>query len=159
MFDLSRPFRFFVCVEERCMHPSTRETGLGWCISCLDAMSIRCAWCGLSIYICDPVTLYTPKDLGKLPLWRVLYDGEDLKHAAAVGCLRMNCADTGADRAGFWMPGEDGRGRVARVASPYEVALWTGAVVINDLSDINEAVKHANAAHDARAKLAEEQKV
>lgn len=74
-----------------------------YCDACLSAVAIRCGWCARPIFIGDPVTLYSRRD-GTLPDMvehAVVYDQE---RATVVGCLGWGCADTGADRAGFWLP-------------------------------------------------------
>jgi len=107
-----------------------------YCINCLKEMSIKCAWCGKSILPGDPITLYSPRDESKVPEHAVIYKKDPLQ---LVGCLRWGCADTGADRAGFWVP----PGEVQRVMSPLERAMATNNVVIvNDVTDINEAEAH-----------------
>ena len=117
--------------------PLTNGT-VKWCLSCIGSMAIRCAWCEEVIFIGDPVTLYTPtKPDFSVPEHAIVYSENPLQ---LVGCLRMNCAESGADRAGFWIPGEDGKGSVERVATPFELVMATGrGVVVNDLSSMKEA--------------------
>lgn len=107
-----------------------------YCHRCLEKMAIRCAWCGEVIFIGDPVTLYSPRDAEcQMPEYAVLYNKD---HNSYVGCLRWNCAETGADRAGFWYP----PGRVVRTPSPLEVAMQSGeAVCVGDLGDLEEAMR------------------
>lgn len=96
--------------------------------------SIKCAWCGKIILCGDPITLYTPcqKDF-KIPKHAVVYKKSPLQ---LVGCLRWNCAESGVDRAGFWLfPG-----KVQRALSPIEECFASGKVVaVNNVSDIEEA--------------------
>jgi len=103
-----------------------------YCLGCIGGMAIRCAWCGKAIHIGDPVTLYTPmkKDF-VVPAHAVPYSEKPLQ---LVGCLRWGCAETGGDRAGFWMP----PGHVRRVPSAFEQLMESDdsdAVVIADLRD------------------------
>lgn len=105
-----------------------------YCHKCLEKMTVRCAWCGLPIFIGSPVTLYSPRDKEKaMPEHAVLHSEE---YNSYVGCLRWNCADTGADRCGFWYP----PGKVNRVPSPIEMCLQdmekggNGVVIVGDLS-------------------------
>ena len=91
-----------------------------YCLDCIGRMSIRCAWCGNPIFIGDPITLYTPEGNFRVSDWMVTYSKKPLQ---LVGCLGLDCADTGADRAGFWVPGEDGNGQVKRVPTAYEAFL------------------------------------
>ncbi|PID52240.1 MAG: hypothetical protein CR972_03075 [Candidatus Moraniibacteriota bacterium] len=112
-----------------------------YCHRCLEKMAIRCAWCGKVIFIGDPITLYSPRGEGlKMPDYAVLYNEE---HSSYVGCLRWDCAETGADRAGFWHP----PGKVFRVATPLEMCLHNlqsggnGIVTIKDIGDFKEATK------------------
>lgn len=128
-----------------------------YCITCYGNMTVLCAWCGGPIFVGDPITLYTPtsaasfrrspqqefefvhcEELGfNIPKHAVIYNRNPLQ---LVGCLRMDCAETGGDRMGFWEPGEDGKGRVQRIKSVFEQALESGrGMVINDLSDQSEA--------------------
>ncbi|MCL5406967.1 MAG: hypothetical protein M1429_00480 [Patescibacteria group bacterium] len=103
-----------------------------FCLSCLESAIIRCAWCGQTIWPDNPITLYEtsqkdfqPKDGSRL------YSEKD-GYKTYVGCLRWNCADTLADRAGFWrMPGF-----VERQMSPIEQCLNTGEMVV--VEDIKE---------------------
>jgi hypothetical protein len=107
-----------------------------YCHRCLEKMAIRCAWCGGVIFIGDPITLYTPSDENfKIPEYAVVHKENPLQ---LVGCLGRNCAETGADRAGFWYP----PGSVKCVASPLEMAMQSGkAVAVGNLSDPEEAEK------------------
>jgi hypothetical protein len=103
-----------------------------YCLGCIGRMAIRCAWCGDAIHIGNPVTLYTPmkKDF-VVPDHAVRYSEKPLQ---LVGCLGWNCADTGGDRAGFWMP----PGEVHRVPTVFEQLMGSDdsdAVVIADLRD------------------------
>ena len=117
-----------------------------WCLDCIGKMTIRCAWCGNPIFIADPITLYVPNKPDELPEYAVRY-GDD--PVSVVGCMLMSCADTSADRSGFWMPGDDGKGRVARVPSPFEIMLATGkAQVVEDVGSIKEAVDSARRAEE-----------
>ena len=86
-----------------------------YCSKCIESMCIKCAWCEGSIMPGDPITLYGPinRKEFQVPEYAVVYRQEPLR---LVGCLRWNCADTGADRAGFWIP----PGKVDRVLSPIE---------------------------------------
>lgn len=113
-----------------------------YCLDCLVKMSIQCAWCGGLIYPGDPITLYraSPSVLDETrPDYAVAYlDGEQLCY---VGCLGLLCAESGADRAGFWVA----PGKVKRVASPLELAVASREmVIVSDLSDQDEQpiIKH-----------------
>lgn len=109
----------------------------GWCLDCMSKMVIRCAWCESPIFPEDPITLYSAKEGFVVPEHAVVYRRSPLQ---LVGCLGWNCAETGGDRAGFWVAGEEGRGRVYRVPSPIEVALGSGrGVIVGDLRNIDEA--------------------
>lgn len=109
-----------------------------WCFECLGKMAIRCAWCKNPIFIGDPITLYTPIKLDfQLPADAVIYKQNPLQ---VVGCLGWDCASSGMDRMGFWVPGKDGKGCIDRVASPIELLMATGSpVVVGDLGDMKEA--------------------
>lgn len=73
-----------------------------YCLECIGNMSIKCAWCANPISIGSPITLYTPKDTFKVPDYAVAYTENGSK--ALVGCLGWDCARTGADMCGRWMP-------------------------------------------------------
>lgn len=108
-----------------------------YCAECWAKAAIICAWCDGSILPGDPITLYTPTNDGhKIPDHAVVYKQEPLQ---LVGCLRWECSETGADRAGFWvMPG-----KVQRVLSPIEQLIaggCEGAIIINDLADQSQAI-------------------
>ncbi len=122
-------------------HMPLNENGTAeWCLECLGKMAVKCAWCEQVIFIGDPITLYTQtKSDFKLPANAALYKQEPLQ---VVGCLRMSCADTGADRAGFWVPGDDGKGGVHRVASPLELSMVSGAeIAMSNLGNMKVAHK------------------
>jgi len=111
-----------------------RNNQTEYCLECLSGMAIRCAWCGEVIFPYDPITLYSPMDKNRqMPDHAVLYNKE---HNSYVGCLRWECAETGADRCGFWYP----PGEVYRVPSPIEMCLRNmeeggdGVIIIGDLS-------------------------
>lgn len=121
--------------------PINKDGTVDYCLDCLGKMSIHCAWCGEPISIGDPITLYTPRDKEfEVPEEAVIYTQEPLR---LVGCLRWDCAHTGADRGGFWLPGEDGQGQVEIVPSIYELAMsgsGGSVVLVNDLGDMDEAI-------------------
>lgn len=113
-----------------------------YCLDCIGDMSIRCAWCEKIITVGSPVTLYSPKDKDfKIPDHAVVYKKKD--PLQLVGCLGWNCAHTGGDRAGFWMPGNDGKGVVERVPTAWEAVMASGGnsvMIISDLNDRQEAM-------------------
>ena len=105
-----------------------------YCLSCIGKMSIRCAWCGESIRIGNAVTLYMPTNESFIPPeYAVRYKGDE---RCFVGCLRWNCADSGADMCGHWMP----PGEVERCLSPIELALGGNMVIVPDLSQYPNGV-------------------
>ncbi len=115
------------------------------CPECLLAMATRCAWCGRPIFIDDPITLYVPTKPGfQIPEYAVRYGEppEGHSHPALVGCLGWNCAETGMDRAGFWVR----PGKVQRVASPMEVLVARmkngddTPFIVNNLRDQSQAI-------------------
>lgn len=93
--------------------PVNEDGSLDYCLDCIGKMTIRCAWCKEPIFIGDIITLYSPmkKDEFVLPEDAVIYNEERM---TVVGCGRITCADTGADYAGSWLPGENGKGKVHR---------------------------------------------
>lgn len=114
-----------------------------YCLDCISKMTIQCAWCENRITIGDPITLYTPNESYNVPDHAVPYTEGGSK--ALVGCLDWNCGDA-FDRAGFWLPGDGGKGQVQRVPSILETILSNPeakAVVVNNTHDIAEAAKPA----------------
>lgn len=88
-----------------------------YCLACIGDMTIQCAWCDNQIAIGDPITLYLPRKGFDIPKHAVHYNGE--RYKSLVGCLSSNCAESGADLCGYWMP----PGVVHRVPSPIELCL------------------------------------
>ena len=112
--------------------PVNEDGSVDYCLECVGKMATRCAWCGEVIPIGDPVTLYTPKDPDFKPRHDdfSVYTHENSKESY-VGCLGWDCADSGADRAGFWLP----PGEVRRVPTAFEqIAGGADHVIIDDLS-------------------------
>lgn len=108
-----------------------------YCHRCLEKMAICCAWCGKPIFIGDPVTLYTRRNKDfVIPSCAIIFAHDPLQ---LVGCLRWNCAESGADRAGFWLP----PGQVYRVPTPLEIVMSgeKEILAVNNLSDIKKATK------------------
>lgn len=97
--------------------PRNEYGSVDYCLKCISEMAIKCAWCGNPIFIGDPVTLYTPLENFKIPEHAVINNEKPLQ---LVGCLRWNCADTGADCAGFWLPNNDGNGHAHYIMTAYE---------------------------------------
>lgn len=147
--------REVVYVAEKCGHLTKREGPIkaydvtmemplnergtvNYCLECIGKMTIRCAWCGKPIFIGDPVTLFTPVSGYNMPDYAVLQSTAPLRY---VGCLR--CSPTIACRAGFWLPGDDGKGYVFEVPCPLDVVLNAkepSSLMVNDVTDINEAL-------------------
>ena len=140
--------------------PMNKNSSVDYCLDCIGKMAIRCAWCSDPIFIGDPITLYSPgprtglfsserpseaqktrkQDGFVVPDGAVVYRENPL---TLVGCLGWNCADTGADRAGFWLPGEDGKGHVHRVQTAYEAILGAkepSMMIVGDLGNIKESI-------------------
>jgi len=100
------------------------------CLSCIEEAAIRCAWCGGTILPGEPITLYmSAKEDFTPPEYAVEYNPDNRKKSSYVGCIRWDCADTGADVCGNW--GFDKQ--VHRKQSPIEIALATGKPVITNL--------------------------
>ena len=85
-----------------------------YCHKCIEKMVRQCAWCKRPIFIGDYLTLYTPakKDF-VIPEYAVVYSKDPLQ---LVGCQRTDCAETGADYCGEWLP----PGEVRRFTSTLE---------------------------------------
>jgi hypothetical protein len=118
--------------------PLSENGNPDYCLDCIAKMSIKCAWCENSIHVGDPVTLFIPKESYKVPEHAVRYDKDE---RLLIGCLGWNCAGSGIDRQGFWMP----PGRVERIPSPIEILLSGEskgkAIIVNDLSNPNDLGK------------------
>lgn len=101
-----------------------------YCLDCIGKMSIKCAWCGSIICIGSPITLYVLRE-SEIPAPHAVPYAEHPR--SFIGCLGWDCANSGADRQGFWMP----PGKVERCASPLELAMDPGVsmVIVSDLSD------------------------
>lgn len=106
-----------------------------YCLACVGQMAIKCAWCGKTIRVGYPVTLYMPGPSSVVPNHAVPYDADPRRY---VGCLHAGCAESGADRSGFWMP----PGKVERVPTPYEMLMAGGApprgVIVDNVNDPND---------------------
>ncbi|MFN3188569.1 MAG: hypothetical protein ACK42D_03465 [Candidatus Paceibacteria bacterium] len=118
--------------------PLTENGNPDYCLDCIADMSIICAWCENHIHVGDPVTLYIPQESYKVPEHAVRYDADE---RCLIGCLGWDCADTGADRQGFWLP----PGKVVLAVSPFEMIMAGKShgqpVVYGDLSDPNDLGK------------------
>lgn len=89
-----------------------------YCLDCITDMAVQCAWCTLPIFIGDAVTLYSPREIEyEVPSFAVVYSEVPPR---LVGCLRWDCAQTGADRAGVWLPNSIGKGHVKRMPTVFE---------------------------------------
>lgn len=108
-----------------------------YCSNCLEQSCIQCAWCGESIKVGHPVTLYSPREGVVMPDHAVLYTKDPLRY---IGCVRRTCCDI-FDRQGFWHP----PGRLYRVASATEESLLaiqrgeSGVVICNNIGDVSRA--------------------
>ncbi len=143
-----------------CTIPRDSDGHLPYCHACIGSMSIRCAWCGLPIFVGDMVTLHSvggKKPDQKIPDHAVILDA---KSRILVGCARVNCADSGADYAGFWIPADKQRngrwiGGVQPFPSAIEIAMGNrGAVNIGDLSEHGAATAENRVIIPARMSLA-----
>ncbi|MCR4276247.1 MAG: hypothetical protein NUV90_02600 [Candidatus Parcubacteria bacterium] len=126
-----------------CTIPRDSDGHLPYCHACIGSMTIRCAWCGLPIFVGDMVTLYSvggKKPDQKIPDHAVILNA---KSRTLVGCARISCADSGADYTGFWIPADKQRngrwiGGVRSFPSAIDIAMETGEAVV-----INNMVEHA----------------
>lgn len=114
--------------------PLNKEGETEYCLDCIAKMAIRCAWCGKPINIGSAVTLYIPTSKTYIPPEHAVRHEEDER--CLVGCLRWDCADTGADMQGYWVP----PGKVARCLSPVELALRGNVVLVPDVSQYPNGV-------------------
>lgn len=124
-----------------------------YCPDCLKQMTVPCAWCGRPIFIDDPITLYR-----KLSDYRTIENSVALPHDSSrwVGCMRMDCAESAADRAGMWVPGENGKGEVFRLPTPLEIIFSNPdaqMVSIPNLSNPDTFVVHKKDTTEESGKL------
>lgn len=129
--------------ESATMTLPVNPTGsVDYCLDCIGKMTIRCAWCGKPIFIGEPVTLYTPTNHDfKIPEHAVVHKEKPLK---LVGCLRWDCADTGCDIAGYWVPGHDGKGCVHPMKNVFEVMLGAEEGSVTTLRRLSpEEIEHS----------------
>lgn len=88
-----------------------------YCLDCIGKMTIKCAWCERPIFIGDQVTLKRPATSFEMPEGAVIHSQNP---PILVGCLRLDCTESEADRAGFWLPGRNGIAQVCRFRNTYE---------------------------------------
>lgn len=86
------------------------QGGFDYCLGCIAAATIRCAWCSLPIFIGQTITLLTPGEEFDISGHAVVYGTSPLR---LVGCLR--CTDTSARHKAVWVMGSNGYGRVERL--------------------------------------------
>ena len=114
-----------------------------YCVDCLATKAIQCAWCSGVILPGEPVTVYSPVEEDYVPPLHAIAhnDTEGDEPLRLIGCLRWDCADSGADRAGFWVVGCDGKGYVHRVPTAFELLMQCppgSAIFVRDLGDSGE---------------------
>ena len=112
-----------------------------YCANCLADKAINCAWCKGIILPGNPVTLYYTEKGFMPPTHAVIYGESKNGQVRVVGCLGWDCADTGADRAGFWSVDEQGRGYVERVPTGFEMVMSSSPgsiVLVQDTSNQKE---------------------
>lgn len=137
--------------QKKTFHLLWHVKSVKFCLECEARMITRCAWCGRTIFLGSPITMYSPKDRNyQAPKGSRAYafdeEKQELievdpltthKNFSYVGCLGWNCAD-GMDRFGFWVE----PGRPERFMSPLEAIIQTGQpVIVGDLGNMAEAAK------------------
>lgn len=131
-------------VSRACVVPRLLDGRLSFCHDCIGSMTIRCAWCGKPIFLGDMVTL---RSAGGRRRDQTIPDHAVILNAKArilVGCPRPECADTGSDYAGFWVPTMEKRsdrwiGGVQPFPSAIEMATESEE---RELVSIDDLVKH-----------------
>lgn len=124
--------------------PVNADGTVDYTLEDLGKMTILCAWCKKPIFVGEPITLYTPRDPAfVISDYAVVHSTQPFQ---LVGCLRWECSETGADRAGFWYPDPEniGKGHVYRVLSPIEHLLLqqkAGVGITNNLGDARAATE------------------
>ncbi|MBI1974759.1 MAG: hypothetical protein HYS57_00175 [Parcubacteria group bacterium] len=108
-----------------------------YCYACPQQAAIQCAFCGKAIFPTEePITLTIHDTLDRFKQIRGIKVLRE-KPFHVVGCMRITCSDSAADRAGFWvMPGR------VEAANIYDaaVSLRDGeGISVNDVGSISEA--------------------
>ncbi len=75
------------------------DKNVPYCHKCLEKMTIKCAWCGNPIFIGNRITLFSAKEIFKIPEYAV--KNEDFP-GGYVGCDRMSCCDMLGELIAFW---------------------------------------------------------
>ncbi len=88
--------------------PVQSDGSYEWCLSCIEKMAIKCAWCNKGIMIGDIVTVSAIDSHPHLHKNLVFVKEET---EALLGCLRESCG-LASEAGGRWIPGEDGHGKV-----------------------------------------------
>ncbi len=120
--------------------PKNEQGGYDFCLQCLGQMAIRCGWCDRPIFIGDPITLYFSRDpyLWVAPTVAIFR----FEHMERVGCGRTDCAESGVDYVGVWVPTgvqREGRwlGGVKRRVSILDVVMANNqSIIVSDLSQV-----------------------
>jgi hypothetical protein len=120
--------------------PLNDRGGLEYTLEEIQGMAIRCAWCGKPIFIGECITLLTPAEKFEIPDYAVVHNRDPMQ---LVGCLRWDCAPTGALWAGYWVPDDKnfGKGKVLRILSPLEQIFLnlqegnTDAIIVGEVGD------------------------
>lgn len=95
------------------MRLPTNELGIPlYCGLCITKMSRRCARCGRSIFVGDPVCAFVSHGENLYVTGEVF----SLTPHRYVGCMRGDCAPLKGSRSGVWMAGEDSQGYVGEVS-------------------------------------------
>ncbi len=92
----------------------TAEDGIPiYCGDCITKMSCQCARCGRSIFVGDPVCIFSSVG-GDIYAAAEIFSTHPKRY---VGCMRPDCAPLKGSRSGVWSIGTDGQqGRVSRVS-------------------------------------------
>lgn len=86
-----------------------------YCHKCLEKMAIRCAWCGETILIGEPITLYSPAFGSEMPDFAVEEDARTLPRNF-IGCFRDRCVVPGETMDGILIP----PGKARRIEKPFD---------------------------------------
>lgn len=122
--------------EERLIDLNVESGSTPYCHNCIEKMTIQCAWCGLPIFVADPISLSFCTD----PDWA--QPDYAVEHATGnrmslVGCMRWDCADSGLSFAGHWAT----PGKVQKAVTPIMLAMQAAEagvetpIIFNDISD------------------------
>lgn len=74
-----------------------------YCSSCLERMTVLCAWCCRPIFVGEAVTAYQPLENFEPPLLAQVYEKDSTR---LIGCSRPDCLSSPTDIIGRLVPND-----------------------------------------------------